>query len=332
MAFNPTATAPRWLRFIDEITATPSRTEPGGFEYRPELAHYLQKALGYTLTGSTREHKMFIAVGAGSNGKSVLLDTILWLLGDYGQPVAPEALMANGRDVDAERATPFKFKLAGARAAISCESKDGQCLDVAMVKQHTGGGMMTARNLHAPALTFTITHKLWLMTNHCPAIDHLDAALRGRLHIIPFDMRWNRPGEIDTDPTKPNGDPVLVDAIKAEAEGVLAWLLAGVLAYQREGLSPPAEVARMTREYFDEQDPFSQWLATCEVCDIKQGALAATLFNEFRQWCDSLGLDAARAGTQVKFSLKLKAKGIKNGKTREGITYGLCSNQGDDLA
>ena len=88
----------------------------------------------------------------------------------------------------------------------------------------------------------------------------------------------------------------------------------------------------MTRNYFDEQDPFSQWLATYRVCDIKQGALAATLFSEFRQWCDSLGLDAALAGTQARFSLKLKAKGIKNVKTRQGITYGLCSNQGDDLA
>lgn len=332
VAFNPAATAPRWQRFIAEITAAPSTTAPDGFEYRPELAHYLQKALGYTLTGSTREQKMFIAVGEGSNGKSVLLDTVLWLLGDYGQPVAPDALMANGRDVDAERATPFKFKLAGARAAISCESKDGQHLDVAMVKQHTGGGMMTARNLHAPALTFAITHKLWLMTNHRPAIDHLDAALRGRLHIIPFDMRWNRPGEIDIDPHKPNGDPVLVDTLKAEAEGVLAWLVAGALAYQREGLTPPADVTRMTREYFEEQDPFSRWLATCEVCDIKQGTLAATLFTDYRQWCESVVLDVARAGTQAGFSQKLKAKGIKNGKTRDGITYGLRANQGDDLA
>ena len=332
VAFNPNATAPRWHQFIREITAKPATPAPGGFEYRPELAHYLQKALGYSLTGSAREHKMFIAVGDGANGKSVLLDTVLRVLGDYGQPMAPEALMSNGKDVDAERATPFKFKLVGARAAISSESKDGQKLDMGMVKQHTGGGQLTARNAYSTAIAFEITHKLWLMTNNKPGIDHLDAATRDRLHIIPFDMRWNRPGIVDSDSNKPDGDKTLLDTLKTESEGVLAWLVAGALAYQREGLSPPAEVARMTRDYFDEQDPFSQWLATCEVCDIKQGALAATLFSEFRQWCGSLGLDAALAGTQARFSLKLKAEGIKNVKTRQGITYGLCFNQGDDLA
>lgn len=329
VAFNPEATAPRWHQFIAEITSTPSTTTPKGFVPRPELARYLQKALGYCLSGSVQEHKMFICVGEGSNGKSVLLDTVLRLLGDYGQTMAPEALMSSVRDADAERATPFKFKLVGARAAFSAETKDGQKLDMALVKQHTGGGFLTARALHGAALTFEITHKLWLMTNHRPGIDHLDAATRGRLHIIPFDMRWNRPGEVGSDPNKPNADPTLADILKGEAEGVLAWLVAGAQDYAREGLAAPADVARMTREYFDEQDPLGQWLASCEECEVKQGETAATLHTHYRQWCEAEG---RTAGTPTGFSLGLKARGIKNNRTKRGAVYGLRPLQDDDLA
>lgn len=329
VAFNPEATAPRWHQFIAEITSTPSTTIPKGFVPRPELARYLQKALGYCLSGSVQEHKMFICVGEGSNGKSVLLDTVLRLLGDYGQTMAPEALMSSVRDADAERATPFKFKLVGARAAFSAETKDGQKLDMALVKQHTGGGFLTARALHGAALTFEITHKLWLMTNHRPGIDHMDAATRGRLHIIPFDMRWNRPGEVGSDPGKPDADPTLADTLKGEAEGVLAWLVAGALAYQREGLNPPAGVARMTREYFDEQDPLGQWLATCEVCEVKDGKMATILHGHYWQWCEAEG---RAAGTQVNFSRRLKAAGVRNTKTNKGTVYGLRPLRDDDLA
>ncbi len=321
IAFNPEAPATRWLQFIEEITASP---RPGGkYQPRPQLAAYLQRALGYCLTGSTREHKMFIATGPGANGKSVLLDLLKEIMGDYGEVIAPEALMATKGDADAERATPSARKLAGARTATSSESKDGQKLDVALVKRHTGGGFLTARGMHENAFTFEITHKLWLMTNHKPVLDHMDDAMRGRLHMIPFDMRWNRPGHPERNPNLPDGDKTLTDQLRAESEGVLAWLVAGAVAYQRDGLEPPHEVAGMTRDYFSDQDPFGLWLETCEVCEAAAGTGASDLFNEFRSWCLDEDYDVMATGTQKTFSLKLTSRGVDSQKRNDGKRYGL---------
>ena len=319
--FNPRARAPRWRQFIEEITAVPARGAAAEYRTRPALAAYMQRALGYSMTGGTAEHKMFMAIGEGSNGKNVLLDLWQWIAGDYCQTIAPEALMASRYDADAERATPGARKLAGARAAISCESKDGQRLDVALVKRHTGGGYMTARGLHENAFTFEITHKLWLMTNHKPALDHMDEAMRGRLHMIPFDMRWNRPGHPDRDLSLPDGDKTLPEKLKAEAEGVLAWLVAGAVAYAVEGLEPPDEVVRMTRDYFKGQDPVGLWLDTCERCEARQGGRATDLFEVFCGWCEEEGFDEAIS--QKAFSSKLKARGIEGRKGEDGMRYGL---------
>ncbi len=329
--FDPTAQAPRWLQFIEEITAAPVRGAVGGHSVRPGLASYMQRALGYSMTGSTAEHKMFMAIGEGSNGKNVLLDLWQWIMGDYCQTIAPEALMASRYDADAERATPGARKLAGARAATSSESKDGQRLDVALVKRHTGGGYMTARGLHENAFTFEITHKLWLMTNHKPALDHMDEAMRGRLHMIPFDMRWNRPGHTERDPSLPDGDKNLPEKLKAEVEGVLAWLVAGAVAYAADGLEPPEEVVRMTRNYFKDQDPMGLWLETCEPCDPRQGDKASDLREAFCRWCSDEGFSEGATLSQKAFSDKLKARGIESHKGKDGRRYGLHAQDDGEL-
>ncbi|CAB3648647.1 phage/plasmid primase, P4 family [Achromobacter marplatensis] len=323
VAFDAGARAPRWRQFIDEITSKPDARAPGGHRMRPHLASYLQRALGYSITGLAREHKMFIAVGEGANGKNVLLDILTWIMGDYCQTIAPEALMAGRFDADAERPTPSARKLAGARAAISSESKENQRLDVALVKRHTGDGYMTARGLHESPFTFEITHKLWLMTNHRPNLDHVDDAIRGRLHLIPFDRRWNRPGAPARDPQLADGDKDLVPKLKAEAAGILAWLVAGAVAYGRDGLEPPAEVSDMTNTYFRAQDPVGLWLDGRGRCDPKQGSKASALFDDFLGWCGDEGHDTSAGGSQTAFSTRLKREGIAFKKLESGIFYGL---------
>lgn len=321
IAFNVDAKAPRWQRFIEEITGAP--TAGAAFTARPTLAAYLQRALGYSLTGSTAEQKMFICIGAGSNGKNVLLDMFQWIAGDHCQTIPPEALMATRHDNDAERPSPTAASLAGARTAISSESKDGQKLDVALVKRHTGGGYMTARLMRENTFRFEITHKLWLMTNHRPALDHLDDAMRGRLHMIPFDRRWNRPGHPERDPNLPDGDKDLMAKLKAEAEGVLAWLISGAVAYVRDGITPPAEVVRMTRDYFNDQDALGKWLEDYEICAPKDGQLAGALFDEFSTWCHQEGFADFRPNNQKAFSLELKKRGHEKRKGNDGARYGL---------
>jgi putative DNA primase/helicase len=318
--FDPKATAQRWQGFVNEITGAPGFGDQ--YTPRPELARYVQKALGYATTGRVVEHKMLLFIGGGSNGKNVLLDIAKHVAGDYWVTIAPEALMSTRLDVDSERPTPTAASLAGARAAISSESRDGQHLDVALIKRHTGGGFLTARQMRENTFTFEMTHKLLLMTNHRPALDHLDDAIRGRLHLVPFDRKWNRPGVPERNPALPDGDKGLPDTLRAEAQGVLAWLVRGAVAYAREGLEPPAEVIAMTRQYFREQEPLAQWLDGFEKCEPRDGTKAADLFEAFVVWCDE-NEHKRWPNTQKGFSSELQRRGVASKKTLEGKFYGL---------
>jgi putative DNA primase/helicase len=325
------AKSPNWERFIAEITATPGGVHNGKIESfpRPHLAAYLQKALGYCMTGETREQVMFMAVGRGSNGKNVLLDTFKAIAGDYAETIAPEVLMAAKFDNGAEQASPSTRKLAGARAAISSESKDGQKLDLAVVKRHTGGGFITARGLHESPFTFEITHKLVLMTNHKPKLDHMDDAIKGRLHMIPFDMKWNRPGETRPDPTLPNADKGLMQTLKDEYEGILAWLIRGAVAYAAQGLAPPAEVVAFTKDYIESQDLFAQWLLTCETCLVSEGSTAEQLHVQYQKFCTSEG-EKPQIESSAAMGRKLKENGYENKRGRAGSRYGLRERMNAD--
>jgi P4 family phage/plasmid primase-like protien len=232
--------------------------------------------------------------------------------------------MATRHDADAERPSPTTASLAGARLAISSESRDGQRLDVALVKRHTGGGYMTARQMRENTFRFEITHKLVLMTNHKPSLDHLDEALRGRLHLIPFDRVWNRPGHPERNETQPDGDPELMDKLRAEAPGVLVWLIEGAMAFAHEGLEPPREVVRMTRSYFAEQDPIGRWMEGFDRCDPKQGTGAAELFAMFTRWHleDEGGGKAPDNATA--FGDAMNSRNVAKLKTKTGARYGLA--------
>jgi putative DNA primase/helicase len=329
VAYNPIAKAPRWEKFITEITSSPRSNDSKGtnFSNRPHLASYLQKALGYCLTGRVNEHVMFVAIGRGANGKNVLLDTFKAISGEYAETIVPEVLMATRMDGGAEQASPSARKLAGARCAISSESKEGQRLDVAVVKRHTGGGSMTARGLHESPMTFEITHKLWLMTNHTPRLDHMDEATKGRLHMIPFDMKWNRPGETRPDPKLPNADKYLADTLKDEYEGILMWLVRGAVKYGSEDLIPPYEVVAFTQGYIESQDLLARWIKDCCVaCPLEQGMASQTLLTSYRRYCcqedESPQIDSASG-----LSKKLSALGYASKRTNLGKQFALKTTE-----
>lgn len=320
--FVPGAPALRWRALIDEITGAPIAGQSDAYVRRPALAGYLQRMCGYLMTGVTVEHKMFIPHGRGSNGKNVLLDIVQEVMGDYCVTVPPEALMSTRYEGDAEKPSSVAATLAGARAAISSETKEGQKLDVALVKRHTGGGFMNARLMRENSFRFAISHKLVLMTNHRPTLDHMDEAIRGRLHMIPFDRVWNRPGHPDRDPSLPDGDKGLMDTLRAEAEGVLAWLVEGAALYVRDGLEPPAEVTKATRDYFATEDDFGQWLESMERCEPKAGLRASELFGNYTAHCISNARRPSIA-TQTAFSLELKKRGTESKVQTNGTFYGL---------
>lgn len=323
--YVPDAPRPRWLEFIKEITATPESVVDDVHEFRerPKLARYLQKMLGYCMTGLTSEHKLFLLMGSGSNGKNILLDTVTEIIADYAESVGPEMFMAKRFDNGAEQATPATRKLAGARMVTCSETKEGQKFDLAVVKRHTGGGFQTARGLHESPFTFLMTHKPILMTNSAPVIDHMDSATKGRLHVIPFAMQWNRPGETNPNPRLPNAQKNLMEVLRGERTGILAWLVKGTRLYLEEELDPPREVAGFTAEYVESQDGVARWMAdACEVCDVEGGLLAKELLLNYRQWC--LGDDApVIIETAEALGRKLKAKSCASKRYSNGTRYGL---------
>jgi putative DNA primase/helicase len=318
------AEASRWSLFISEITSCDGRLVDEVLQRteRPHLATFLQKLLGYCVTGLTVEQLLIIMWGLGSNGKNALLDTVVKVAGNYAETVSPELLMAAKFDNGADSATPSVRKLAGARLAISSEPKEGQKLEAAIVKRHTGGGYITARGLHQSPITFPITHKLILMTNNPPPVDHMDAAMQGRINMIPFDMRWNRPGEIDPDPNLPDAQKDLMEVLDAELEGILLWLVQGAVAYFAEGLQAPAEVRSSTRSYLESQDSLKQWLGSYEKCVPAKGQLAAVLHMSYHSFCREEDMQM-KVNSPAGLGKKLKALGYQNKKGRDGMRYGL---------
>lgn len=317
--YSPAARNERWIQFVSEVTGT--LEEGKNIRPRPELRDYLKRALGYSLTGLTREHKMFLAVGSGSNGKNVLLDTGQAVLGRYSVSLAPEALMTSRWNPDVDRPSPALAALAGARFVVSSESRDGQRLDTAVVKRHTGGGRLSARFMRENSFEFEMSHKLWLMTNHKPDVDLMDDAMRARLHIVPFEVRWNRPGEVSPDARLPDGDKALAETLSSNLQGVLTWLVEGAQEYFERGLEPPQEVLDVTKEYLEDQDAVGRFVAASTPCDLAEGTLARKLYDAFNAWTTNLGERIVMSGKS--FSQALKRLGIPSHKKERGVVYGL---------
>jgi putative DNA primase/helicase len=325
VAFDPAASTTRLHQFVGEITAYPDGLDGGKVKAqpRPILSHYLQKVCGYWLTGQVKEQVMFMPTGKGANGKNVLVDLFRSVSGGYCEVIPPEVLLASRSASNSEQANPSIRKLAGVRCAISSESKDGAQLDVAVVKRHTGDTAMTARFLHKDPITFDTTHKLVLLTNHPPRVEQMDDAIKGRLHVIPFDMCWNRPGAVDYDPALPDADKDLLDKLKSDAQGALRFFVEGAVAYYREGLKPPPEVLAFTQGYIEEQDTVRLWINEgCETCSTEQGATALQLFNAYQIYCVNEG-EQPQVKSVASLGKRLKVLVGPSIRDREGARYGL---------
>jgi phage/plasmid-associated DNA primase len=244
------------------------------------------------------------------------------VLGDYAVTLSAGALMVSKNGGDAERASPVMASLCGVRLAVASEAKTGQEFDVGLVKNLTGDRRMTARKLFEDVITFDITSKLVLMTNVRPVIDHMDAAIRGRLHLWPFDRQWNRPGDIEHDSKLPDGDPKLAEALREEKTGILAWLVRGAVLYVQEGLKPTSEVLAITRDYVMSQDPLGEWLEGYEPCGAQEGTLAQELFDDFSSWCFTAGASRPYE-TSKAFGLALDSRQIEGKRSNLGAKRGL---------
>ena len=237
----------------------------------------MQRWFGYCLTGNVVEHAFVFGHGSGGNGKGTMLNTIAWIFNDYATVADMGTFIAS----KSERHPTDIAKLHGARLVTAQETQQGRQWDEAKIKAMTGGDRLTGRFMRQDFFDFDPAFKLFVAGNHMPTIENVDQAMRRRFNLVPFTVEIG-PEECD---------PLLPEKLRTEAPAVLRWMVDGCLAWQLEGLSPPAIVTEATDAYFDEQDLPAQWFEEC----LRQSAPTAflslaDLFSSWKNWCQARGI------------------------------------------
>lgn len=277
---------PLWLHFLDDVT-----------DGNRELIGFLQRISGYGLTGETREHALFFFYGPGGNGKGVFLNTLTAILADY----ARTAPMTTFVETHGEAHPTDLAMLRGARLVTAQETKDGSQWAAGKIKQMTGGDPITARFMRQDFFTYTPQFKLFLAGNHKPALKTVDEAIRRRFHIIPFTVKI----------PEHRKDKQLCEKLKAEYHHILRWAIEGCLAWQRNGLNPPASVREATEMYLHIQDFFGQWIE--ERCAVGPNFWEKTdwLYADWKRYAQS---HDEKPGKMNDFSEQLGGHGFHIGR------------------
>ena len=297
---TPRGECPQWRAFLNDVT--------GGDQ---NLQDYLQRMVGYALTGSTREHALFFLYGTGANGKSVFVNTLADILGDY----ATNAPMDTFMETRTDRHPTDMAGLHGARFVAAIETEQGRRWAESKVKNLTGGDKIAARFMRQDFFEFFPQFKLFVAGNHKTAIRNIDEAMKRRLHLIPF--------TITVPPEK--RDKHLQQKLLAERDGILAWALEGCLAWQRLGrLDPPQQVLDATDEYFEEEDAIGEFLdEDCQQSAVAREAISAI----YQRWRER----AERRGEYVGTSRWLTQQLINRGFARTRLHGGAKALSGLSL-
>jgi len=266
------------------------------------LITFLQKAVGWALTGDMSEQVMFILYGSGANGKSTFLNAIMEILGDYAMSSPTETFMRkHGEGISNDIA-----RLRGTRFVTTVEAEEGKRLSEPLIKQVTGQDTMTARFLYGEYFDFMPTFKIFMATNHKPVIKGNDFGIWRRIKLIPFTV---------TIPYEER-DPNLMDKLRAEREGILRWMVEGCLLWQKERLGEPEEIRAATDEYQEEMDVIGSFIRECCVVD-KKGYLKVTsadLYRAYIGWCET---NSERPFSQRMFGIHLQNMGFGKDRTNQ---------------
>lgn len=296
--YDPSGKKPeRWLQFLDEITNGDK-----------DLQRYMQKAIGYSLSGSTAEQCAFFLYGLGNNGKSTLLETLSEALGDYAANTQPDTFMAKKSESNGANSDIARLK--GARFVTSEEPTEGVRLNEGLLKQMTGGSRVTARHLYGDEFEFTPEFKVWLATNHKPIIRGTDAGIWRRIRMIPFEINI----------AKENVDKNLKYKLRAELPQILTWAVEGYILWQQEGLEPPAAVEKATNEYKAEMDIIEAFVESCiEIeYDPMNCISARELFELYKRWAKENNEYEMKSN---KFFREIGKKLPEKGRNGSGVYY-----------
>jgi putative DNA primase/helicase len=284
---------PLWLAFLDRVTAGDR-----------EMQAYLQRVAGYCLTGSTREHCLFFCYGTGANGKSVFVNTLRAIWGDYAVVAPMETFIESQTD----RHPTELAHLRGARLVVTQETERGRRWAESKVKSMTAGDAIVARQMRQDFFEFTPQFKLLVAGNHKPGLRGVDESIRRRMHLIPFTVTIP-PGERDKG---------LSDKLRGEWGGILQWAIDGCLAWQETGLAAPQAVVDATDKYLHDEDAHGTWIEERCALDRIYSASSTDLYNSWKGWSEAAG---EHPGSQRRFSQSLEARGFTKRHDRTGAMF-----------
>ena len=269
----------------------------GIFQNNEGVLSFVKKAVGYSLTGDTKEQCFFQCYGNGANGKSVFLNTISNVLGDYAINAQVQSILAKGNG-NGGNASPDIARMNGSRFVRTNEPNEGSRFDEGLVKQLTGGDIVTARFLYGEEFQFKSEFKMWIACNYKIVVRGTDKGIWRRMRLIPFEAEFEGKNE----------DKNLENKIKAEYPQILAWAIQGCLQWQKEGLEMPDEIRIATNEYRDEMDIVRSFAK--DRIKMKPGnkIKASLIYTAYKQW--------ARDGNEYmmsnqKFGLEFAKKYVK---------------------
>ena len=300
--YDPEAGCPEWEKFLGLVT--------GGDK---KLQYFLQLAVGYTLTGLTDEHCLFVLYGTGANGKTTFSETIRLLFGEYAKRVNIESLLQSWGSGQA--ATPSIAAMAGARFVLSSEIPEYRKLNESLVKDLTGGDAITARSLYANPFTFRPTHKIWIFGNYKPQVSGTDEGIWRRIRVVPFTVT------IPKEKRRRMSD-VLAE-FQNEMPGILTWAVKGSLLWQANGLPAVDAVQSATAEYRNEQDLVRQFLEEkCEMC-ADSSVDKGEFYKAWRVWCEAGGETEAAKRSQKWLTHQMTDRGFRQGGGQNRTLCGI---------
>lgn len=311
--YHPAAESPIWNEFLSSTFGGDS-----------DLIEYLQRFLGYCLTGQVSEQMLAVLSGEGSNGKSTLLTAFMQMLGpDYAMKAPHDLLLSRRNDSHPTALADLHRK----RFAACVETPDDAKLNETLVKELTGGDRIRARRCYENSFEFRPTHKLVLCTNHRPLVEGTDHGIWRRIALIPFNSHFWDPSKGETGSAELQIDPDLPENLEAERESILAWCVHGCHEWLHNGMQQPSAVRNATSQYRRDEDVISQWLA--DRCTQSRGSRVkgADAYRDYVKWCESTGAITAsnkQFGTYMKKSFEARKS---NGVWYLGIELRPNSNE-----
>jgi len=281
--FNSESKCPRFLRFLDETfvgSASSTMSEQISMSERRELIDYMQKSLGYCLTGETGEQCLFFAHGTGANGKTTLINLMLTMLGnDYSLQTPMDTLMVKSAG---NSSSNHLARLQNIRFVASTEVEEGARVSESLIKQMTGGDRIAARFLYKEFVEFTPRFKLFIAGNHKPIIKGDDLGIWRRIHLVPFEI---------TVPAEKR-DSTLPEQLRSELSGILNWLIQGCIKWKQTGFKQPKLVEQAVSEYKEEMDTLGIWIDEC--CKVGAGLMARgnEAYNSYQHWTIANGFQS----------------------------------------